>query len=932
MKSWLYTYWNRGQRGLRIGILLGCALLLLGLPALSAQAGVTPQSDSGGRGGQGTPVLSLTRDLGPEAPVQIPAAVLYEQFDDQSLNLAASQQFEPTFSAYDNQTADDFSVPTGETWVLDQVEVAGSYSTSGHADAVNVFIYANSGSVPGPAVISQTNLIPSIGLDTGSFLIPLASPVTLPTGTYWLSVQTNQRYDPNGQWFWRNRHTGQGFAATWRNPANGFGRCANWNTRSNCGLSGYLDRDQIFRLYGVNNASPTPTATGTPATPTRTRTPLPVPATPTASPVLPPPVITQSAPFTPAPATVDPTPIPSCVAQWRVAASPNGAAGSANIFQSVAAISATDAWAVGSTYTGTTQTLIAHWDGQGWQQVPSPNVGSGGNDLSGVAAVAPNDVWAVGSHYDPVLFETLPLLLHWTGANWNVVPPPTLTGYVQLQAVVALAANDVWAVGGNNGNALTLHWNGTSWVQVPTPVTGSAILNAISAVAPNDIWAVGHVSPNFQSTNLTMHWNGSAWSVVSSPSAGYESFLTGVAAVAANNAWAVGYQYDDNLDRFYHTVILQWNGTTWTNVPSPNPGFQNDVLNAVTALGANDVWAVGYQVGGTSYAGTLTVHWDGSAWTTVPSANGGTGGNYLLGVDGVSATDLWAVGYTYVPATNTLAERYANPCAPPLPTNTPQPTATATATITPTATVTPTATATATANAIASTTSTPTATVCPVQFTDVPNGSTFYTFVRCLACRGIVGGYPCGGPGEPCPGAYFRPNTNVTRGQVSKIVSESAGFQDVIPSTQQTFEDVAPGSTFALWVERLSMRGIIGGYPCGGPFEPCVAPANRPYFRPNNPVTRGQLAKIVSGAAGYTETPAAQTFEDVPPSGTFYLYVERLSTRGIIGGYPCGGPFEPCVAPANRPYFRPNNTATRGQMSKIAANAFFPNCATPARR
>jgi hypothetical protein len=214
----------------------------------------------------------------------------------------------------------------------------------------------------------------------------------------------------------------------------------------------------------------------------------------------------------------------------------------------------------------------------------------------------------------------------------------------------------------------------------------------------------------------------------------------------------------------------------------------------------------------------------------------------------------------------------------------------------------------------------------------VPVGSTFYAFVRCLVCAGIVSGYPCGGPGEPCPGSYFRPGTNVTRGQISKIVAGAAGFQETIPSTQQTFQDVANGSTFWIWIERLDGRNVIGGYPCGGPVEPCVAPLNRPYFRPNNNVTRGQLSKITSGAAGWTDTPTAQTFEDVPPSGTFYVLFVSLACRGIIGGYPCGGPFEPCVAPDNRPYFRPNNPATRGQISKIAATAFFPTCATPARR
>jgi uncharacterized delta-60 repeat protein len=262
------------------------------------------------------------------------------------------------------------------------------------------------------------------------------------------------------------------------------------------------------------------------------------------------------------------------------------------------------------------------------------------------------------------------------------------------------------------------------------------------------------------------------------------------------------------------------------------------------------------------------------------------------------------------------------------PTVTPPPTITRTPTVTPTPTDTVTGTP-PTATPTFTVTATPTA--CPIQFEDVPVGSTFYDFVRCLACRGIVGGYPCGGPGEPCPGQYYRPNNNVTRGQVSKIVSESAGFSDAIPSTQQTFEDVPPSGTFWLWIERLSVRGIIGGYPCGGPFEPCVTPGNRPYFRPNNNVTRGQLSKIVSGAAGYTETPTGQTFEDVIPGSTFYVFIERVASRGIVSGYPCGGAGEPCVAPGNRPYFRPFNNATRGQMSKIAASAFFPGCATPAR-
>ena len=38
------------------------------------------------------------------------------------------------------------------------------------------------------------------------------------------------------------------------------------------------------------------------------------------------------------------------------------------------------------------------------------------------------------------------------------------------------------------------------------------------------------------------------------------------------------------------------------------------------------------------------------------------------------------------------------------------------------------------------------------------------------------------------------------------------------------------------------------------------------------------------------------------------------------------GAGEPCVPPANLPYFRPNANVTRGQTSKIVANTFYPNC------
>jgi hypothetical protein len=65
----------------------------------------------------------------------------------------------------------------------------------------------------------------------------------------------------------------------------------------------------------------------------------------------------------------------------------------------------------------------------------------------------------------------------------------------------------------------------------------------------------------------------------------------------------------------------------------------------------------------------------------------------------------------------------------------------------------------------------------------------------------------------------------------------------------------------------------------------------------------------------------------VQPGSTFYTDVNLLAEFGYINGYPCGGTGEPCDS-QHRPYFRPDNLTTRGQLSKIDVYAFFPSCIT----
>ena len=611
----------------------------------------------------------------------------------------------------------------------------------------------------------------------------------------------------------------------------------------------------------------------------------------------------------PAAPVAAPAGAPTAASCWGVIPSPNtGPTG--NDLKKLAVVNANDIWAVGNDLDATdhAQALTMHWNGSAWSIIPNPYSGYQ-SSLSDVSARAANDVWAVGT--SPTAGQ-VPLVLHWDGSAWSRTYAATSVDWSTsgFNGVVALAANDVWAVGsyyqpGNPGDqTLIEHWNGTAWSIVPSANASPArnVLNEIIKLTANDMWAVGSYFYSGVDHTLIEHWDGTAWTVVASPNPGFMyNFLYDIAAVSANDIWAVGFYQP--LGGPIQPLTLHWDGTAWTQIPSPSTG-QTSYLFGVASRTGTDTWAVGYGAD----TGTLFIlHWDGTTWSRVAGV-GLPGENNLNSVALVDANQVWAVGSATEgsDAGRTLTVRSGAPCITPSPVP---------ATATPTATNTP----------------LPTPTPHAGQFEDVPPNNPFYDYVECMGTREIISGYPCGGPGEPCVGPvnkpYFRPNNNITRGQTAKIVSNAAGWSE--QSTLQHFIDVPPGSTFWIYVERVFDHSAINGYPCGGPGEPCGPGGDGAYFRPNNPVTRGQTAKIVAIAAGFSATPTAQTFEDVPPSGTFYPWVEQMASRGIIGGYPCGGPGEPCQPPSNRPYFRPNNNVTRGQTAKIVTNSFFPNCQNP---
>lgn len=318
---------------------------------------------------------------------------------------------------------------------------------------------------------------------------------------------------------------------------------------------------------------------------------------------------------------------------WNIAPSPSP--GYPNELNAVSATASSDVWAVGESEA----TLVEHWDGSAWQVVPSDNVGTGTNHLNSIDAIAPDDVWTVGETEGRTLTE------HWDGRAFSIVPSPNRDlGRLDntLEDVNGLESNDVWAVGHADvrgfigSRSLAMHWDGSAWRIVPTPNFGGQFdandLTGVAAVSADDVWAVGTFQNNdvggrFRA--LTLHWDGRRWNAVRNDCG---SSLSDVTAFGPNDVWAVG-----------GPGGCHWNGTSWTLFPSaPSPGGGAVDLLDVAGASSNDLWAVGgyaYTCGkGLCFVGSVE-HWDGTMWRYITSA-----GQVVNGVSAVGPNDVYAVG------------------------------------------------------------------------------------------------------------------------------------------------------------------------------------------------------------------------------------------------------------------------------------------------
>lgn len=221
-------------------------------------------------------------------------------------------------------------------------------------------------------------------------------------------------------------------------------------------------------------------------------------------------------------------------------------------------------------------------------------------------------------------------------SGWQAVPTPGSTPAAQLRRICAAGPQLAWAVGEEGragpslGRALAMVWNGATWSKTDLTQLGYAgRLSDVSGVSATAAWSVGLPSGG---ASPLLRWDGSTWREAAFPGSGESDVrLDGVAVGPDHRVWICG-------RRAGAARLLYGDGSEWQWLePLPVDGAS---LYRVALCSSGEVWVSGDRATGVGWAG-LVARWDG-AWTVLPAIPGAR--LSVAAVHAAAADDVWAVG------------------------------------------------------------------------------------------------------------------------------------------------------------------------------------------------------------------------------------------------------------------------------------------------
>lgn len=269
--------------------------------------------------------------------------------------------------------------------------------------------------------------------------------------------------------------------------------------------------------------------------------------------------------------------------------------------------------------------------------------------ISDIDFSTPVDGWVVGQR-NLDRHRSRPFVARFDTLSVERIAIPRFARRTRVTSIDALSPNDAWVVGTQlqrgtlpYDDAFAMHWDGSTWTRVQIPTPGrSSYLTAIKAIAPNDVWAVGtweRRGDDFEARTLVLHFDGVSWSRVSAPSPHlHVNVLFAIDGSSPTDVWASGYRGRG------HALVLRWNGSEWQRVQLDR-SIGDGIGYGLSAPAPGDVWVVGGDPL-SSAATPFAVHWDGTQWQSPPVPD--LGGEEIFVDVFAEQGEAWAVGARFL--------------------------------------------------------------------------------------------------------------------------------------------------------------------------------------------------------------------------------------------------------------------------------------------